>query len=134
MKLLLRNRQAPGDVLMLTAAVRDLHRAHPGEYRTAVDTTCRELWENNPFVTVPFTGWEPDRVIDCQYPLVHDANRRPFHFIHGFVQDLVNVFEWEDLNDAILVRHSFGGIASTGAPSGGRSDESARELEEPHRR
>ena len=88
MKLLLRNRQAPGDVLMLTAAVRDLHRAHPGEYRTAVDTTCRELWENNPFVTVPFTGWEPDRVIDCQYPLVHDANRRPFHFIHGFVQDL----------------------------------------------
>ena len=51
-----------------------------------------------------------------------------------FVQDLVNVFEWEDLNDAILVRHSFGGIASTGAPSGGRSDESARELEEPHRR
>src|SRR4029453_959336 len=32
-----------------------------------------------------------------------------------FVQDLVNVFEWEDLNDVILVAHSFGGIASTGA-------------------
>jgi pimeloyl-ACP methyl ester carboxylesterase len=32
-----------------------------------------------------------------------------------FVQDLVNVFEWEDLNDVILVGHSFGGIASTGA-------------------
>jgi pimeloyl-ACP methyl ester carboxylesterase len=31
------------------------------------------------------------------------------------VQDLVNVFEWEDLNDVILVGHSFGGIASTGA-------------------
>lgn len=26
-----------------------------------------------------------------------------------------NVFEWEDLNDVILVGHSFGGIASTGA-------------------
>jgi pimeloyl-ACP methyl ester carboxylesterase len=32
-----------------------------------------------------------------------------------FVQDLVNVFEWEDLNDVILVAHSFGGIACTGA-------------------
>jgi pimeloyl-ACP methyl ester carboxylesterase len=31
------------------------------------------------------------------------------------VQDLVNVFEWEDLNDVILVGHSFGGTASTGA-------------------
>jgi pimeloyl-ACP methyl ester carboxylesterase len=31
------------------------------------------------------------------------------------VQDLVNVFEWEELNDVILVGHSFGGIASTGA-------------------
>jgi pimeloyl-ACP methyl ester carboxylesterase len=32
-----------------------------------------------------------------------------------FVQDLVNVFEWEDLNDVILVAHSFGGTAATGA-------------------
>jgi pimeloyl-ACP methyl ester carboxylesterase len=32
-----------------------------------------------------------------------------------FVQDLVNVFEWEDLNDVILVGHSFGGLATTGA-------------------
>src|SRR4029453_14104106 len=32
-----------------------------------------------------------------------------------FVQDLVNVFEWEDLNDVILVPHSFRGIAGTGA-------------------
>jgi pimeloyl-ACP methyl ester carboxylesterase len=31
------------------------------------------------------------------------------------VQDLVNVFEWDDLNDVILVGHSFGGPASTGA-------------------
>jgi pimeloyl-ACP methyl ester carboxylesterase len=32
-----------------------------------------------------------------------------------FVTDLVNVLEWEDLTDAILVGHSFGGIAITGA-------------------
>jgi pimeloyl-ACP methyl ester carboxylesterase len=32
-----------------------------------------------------------------------------------FVKDLVNVFEWNDLSDVILVGHSFGGIAITGA-------------------
>lgn len=32
-----------------------------------------------------------------------------------FVNDLVNVLEWEDLSDVILVGHSFGGIGITGA-------------------
>ena len=36
--LLLRNSQSPGDVMMLTAAVRDLHAQHPGTFRTAVAT------------------------------------------------------------------------------------------------
>src|SRR5262245_20680035 len=93
MKLLIRNRQPPGDVLMLTAALRDLHRAHPGVYRTAVDTACPALWENNPFVERhdgdgPDGDWAADRVIEAEYPLIHQANHRPFHFIHGFVQDL----------------------------------------------
>ena len=36
--LLLRNSQSPGDVMMLTAAVRDLYAQHPGKFRTAVAT------------------------------------------------------------------------------------------------
>src|SRR4051794_11350256 len=88
MKLLLRNRLPPGDVLMLTAAVRDLHRARPDTYHTTVDTACPALWENNPLVVTPGQDWAPDRVIDCEYPLIHDANHRPYHFIHGFLQDL----------------------------------------------
>ena len=32
-----------------------------------------------------------------------------------FVTDLVNVLDWEDLTDAVLIGHSFGGIAITGA-------------------
>src|SRR5437899_2843687 len=88
MKLLLRNQQSPGDVLMLTAAVRDLHRAHPLKFQTAVDTRCAELWENNPHIAPLGAFGRPDRIIDCGYPLVHESNRRPFHFIHGFAQDL----------------------------------------------
>ena len=39
-KLILRNFQSPGDIVMLTAAVRDIHRAHPGEFLTDVRTSC----------------------------------------------------------------------------------------------
>lgn len=88
MKVLVRNHQAAGDVLMLTAALRDLHRAHPDRFLTAVDTTYPQLWENNPHVTSRQELGRPDRVIDCEYPLVHEANHRPYHFIHGFAQDL----------------------------------------------
>ena len=73
---------------MLTAAVRDLHRAFPGVYRTAVETNCPSLWDNNLFVDRPDARWTPDRVIDAEYPLIHQSNSRPFHFIHGFIQDL----------------------------------------------
>ena len=88
MKLLLRNHQSPGDVLMLTAAVRDLHRAHPGRFLTAIDTSCPQLWDHNPNVVHRKVLGRPDRVIDCEYPLVHESNRRPYHFLHGFAQDL----------------------------------------------
>lgn len=54
-KLLLINRLSPGDIVMMTAAVRDLHRAHPNEFFTDVFTSAQELWENNPYITK--LGW-----------------------------------------------------------------------------
>jgi len=50
-RLILRSFQSPGDVLMLTAAVRDLHAAYPGEFETDVRTSADAIWENNPHVT-----------------------------------------------------------------------------------
>lgn len=35
-KLILKNHQSPGDVMMLTAAVRDLHACQPGKFLTDV--------------------------------------------------------------------------------------------------
>ncbi|MHB1767003.1 MAG: hypothetical protein ACYCUV_04035, partial [Phycisphaerae bacterium] len=50
-KLVLKTHLSPGDIVMLTAAVRDLHRAHPNKFLTAVETSASDLWENNPYVT-----------------------------------------------------------------------------------
>jgi len=87
-RLILRNHQSPGDILMLTAAVRDLHKAHPGLFLTNVETPCPALWENNPYLTHLSRRDKDVQVIDCHYPLIHSCNTRPYHFIHGFMQYL----------------------------------------------
>jgi ADP-heptose:LPS heptosyltransferase len=87
-KIILKNEQAPGDILMLTAAVRDIHVCQPGRFVTDVRTTCPELWENNPYIE-PLAEADPGvEVIDCKYPLVLASNQRPVHFLHGFTEYL----------------------------------------------
>jgi hypothetical protein len=87
-KLILKSSQSPGDIVMLTAAVRDLHRAHPGKFQTDVRTSARQLWNHNPHLT-RLEEDDPDvRVIDMHYPLIHRSNTAPYHFIHGYAQYL----------------------------------------------
>lgn len=69
---------------MLTAAVRDLHRAYPGEFLTDVRTSCPDLWLNNPYVTPIADGNPAATTIECQYPLIHQSNNTPLHFLHAF--------------------------------------------------
>lgn len=83
-KLILRNHQSPGDILMLTAALRDLHRCAPEPLQTDVRTSCPALWENNPHVTALNEEDPGVEVLDCHYPLIHQSNERPYHFLHGF--------------------------------------------------
>ena len=83
-RVILRNFQSPGDIVMLTAAVRDLHRAHPGEFLTDVRTSCPDLWLHNPHLTPLHEDEEGVEIVDCHYPLIHQSNSVPCHFLHGF--------------------------------------------------
>ena len=87
-RLILRSFQSPGDGVMLTGAVRDLHLAHPGEFETDVRTSCDALWLNNPYLTRVREGDTGVQQIEMHYPLIHESNQRPFHFIHGYSQYL----------------------------------------------
>ncbi len=83
-KLVLQNFQSAGDIVMLTAAVRDLHRSYPGEFSTDVRTPFPDLWAHNPWIT-PLNEADPEvTVIDCHYPLIDHSNTTPCHFLHGF--------------------------------------------------
>src|SRR5438105_12580189 len=87
-KIILTNFQSPGDIVMLTAAVRDLHLCYPGEFQTDVRTPCPHIWENNPYLT-PLRPCQPGvETIDCKYPLIHRSNQEPWHFLHAFIDYL----------------------------------------------
>jgi hypothetical protein len=87
-RLILRSLQSPGDILMLTAAVRDLHAAAPGQFQTDVRTSAPALWENNPHRTPLREGEVGVEILDMHYPLIHHSNQRPYHFLHGYPQYL----------------------------------------------
>lgn len=87
-KLILKTGFAPGDGVMLTAAVRDLHRTYPGEFLTDVQSPYPALWKFNPHRT-PLRPADADvEIIDCDYPLIQQANARRCHFLHGFIEFL----------------------------------------------
>jgi hypothetical protein len=87
-KLILQCGLSPGDIVMLTAAVRDLHGCYPGRFVTDVRTVCPELWENNPHIT-PLSEDDPEvRYIKCAYPLINGCNTTPHHCLHGFIDFL----------------------------------------------
>jgi len=86
-RLCIRNSQSPGDILMLTATIRDLNKAYPGKFKTAVRTSCKELWDNNPYISDFDVGADDVINIKANYPLIHRSNTSPYHFIHGFTQD-----------------------------------------------
>ena len=82
---------APGDAVVLSAAVESLHRAHPGRYLTAVDTVAPQLWEHHPRV-VPFDrlGRITDRlrVVRGDYPAINRSDERAVHFMQACCESL----------------------------------------------
>lgn len=76
---------------MLTAAVRDLHLANPGQFQTDIRTAADDLWLNNPLITPLKEGEKGVESLEMHYPLIHQCNQRPYHFIHGYPQHLEQV-------------------------------------------
>jgi ADP-heptose:LPS heptosyltransferase len=94
-KLILRSGLSPGDIVMLTAAVRDLHQCYPNQFQTDVRTSCPQLWEHNPYLTPLKEGDVDVRLIDCHYPLIQQSNQAPYHFLQGYVAHLNELLDLE---------------------------------------
>lgn len=103
-RLVLTNWQSPGDVVMLTAAVRDLHKMYPNRFQTDLRTSCDAIWQNNPYVTRFPETWideeaslardksqvrhrEGVTIIPCAYAV----QRGTHHFLEAFHETLSGV-------------------------------------------
>jgi hypothetical protein len=72
--LILRNKECPGDLVMLSAAIRDLVSSYPGQYSISVDVNHPEIFENNPHVySSPPNG--DATLIECQNALINSSNQ-----------------------------------------------------------
>jgi len=79
---------SPGDTLVFTRALADLHTAYPGEFITDFRGTAPELFANNPSIT-PLHDDEGMH-INLHYPLIKQSNQLPIHFIqayHGYLSN-----------------------------------------------
>ena len=116
-KLILINRLAPGDILVMTNALRDLHLAFPGKYQTEVRSPCNAIFENNPYFTKldydegEYTRGEQELhkgdkngssfvikgdilCIDMHYPMIHTSGEAGWHFGYGhrdFLESVLRV-------------------------------------------
>lgn len=86
-KFILKNHQCPGDLLMLTACVRDIKIWYPNVILD-VDTSDTNMWLNNPHLD-HLEKNDPDVIeLDMQYEIIHESNTNVHaHFIHGFIDD-----------------------------------------------
>jgi len=92
-KLILQSHLTLGDVVMLTAAVRDLHRLHPGQFITDVRTGFAEVWQNNPNLT-PLNPLDPSvETVGCNTPLIDRSGKVPCHYLYAFMDYLNQRFK-----------------------------------------
>jgi len=87
-KIIFRQSQAPGDILTLTAAIRDFKKAYPNT-RICMKTSACEIWENNPYVE---EFEDADYDLELNYPLINESNSCGKHMIHGFKEFIEQTF------------------------------------------
>jgi ADP-heptose:LPS heptosyltransferase len=85
---ILRDFKAPGDAVVLTAAVNWLHANHPGKFETDIRTQHLEIWQNNPHITKLCESDPMIEQIDMLHPLINQSNQLPYHFLHAYAQYL----------------------------------------------
>jgi ADP-heptose:LPS heptosyltransferase len=93
MDIIFKQWQAPGDLLMLTCAIRDLHKMYPGKMKTDVLCCYPEVFFNNPYITYfPKDGSVP--IVDLKYDKARDKLAPlGYHFSSVFIYILNEMYD-----------------------------------------
>lgn len=90
-EIIFHNRQAFGDILTMTCAVRDFKAAFP-DTRIGVSTTAMHIWDNNPYIDHSFRKGLDDSILTKTGPgfLTNKSNVWNFHMANAFRMDIEN--------------------------------------------
>lgn len=91
--IIFKNRQAIGDILMMTCAIRDFKAAFPN-WPINVSTTAMHIWDNNPYLDRNLNSNNSEIVNIGPSKLTNASNRDDRHFVNAFrlsIQDALNV-------------------------------------------
>ena len=89
-RLILTHKRAPGDIVVMTALVRDIALTYPDQFEIAVDTTASALWDNNPYVIPLKDIKQAGRVENIKLSYgrgLRDQNHETVHFLAYFHRD-----------------------------------------------
>jgi len=94
MNVIFKQWQAPGDLMMLTCAIRDLHKMYPDKFNTDVLCCYPEVFFNNPYITylpkdgsVPIVDLKYDKTRDLLAPIGYHFSS-VFHYMFNEMYDL----------------------------------------------
>ena len=86
-RVIIRQHQSPGDILMMTRALGDLKESYP-HWEIDVRTPCAEIFENSPRLT-PIADDDPNvETITATYEGIHQCGIMGQHFSDAFRDDI----------------------------------------------
>jgi hypothetical protein len=83
-KVIFRNFQSPGDLVMLLYGIKSLHESHPGKFITDVHCGVKDIFLGNPLITDLDPLATDVSLIEADYPLIHRSNDYPVRFVEAF--------------------------------------------------
>ena len=89
-KLVFHHHLSPGDVLMVTAVLEDLHAAYSGRFKTDTRTSSPAIFTNNPWITPIEPDDKEARHIQLHYPQYQWQDDYPIHFAEAMTQYLAD--------------------------------------------
>ena len=86
-KVILRNGQSPGDLIVWTRAIGDLAMSYPN-YEIAIECPAMEVFENSPHITQLDKSDPEVEVFNIEYPEIHVSGWSGIHFSDSWRHDM----------------------------------------------
>lgn len=86
-RIVLNQRQSPGDILTMTRAVADFKASYP-DYEIDVHSPCPEIWENNPHLTKLDSRDKGVESYNISYDEINQSGWSGEHFTDAFRHDI----------------------------------------------